>query len=162
MSPERKAQADADNDAAESRKIRSVLINSYGENACASGYVWRNAYSGDLVCVDPGSRDQAERDNFEGPSRIDQASSPSCVSGYVWRVAIDSDLVCVEPWVRDQTAAENSQAESRKAINVYSEYDCVDGYVWREAFEGDLVCVTFEESQQVAEDNNDASNHTWP
>jgi hypothetical protein len=162
VSPESKAQANADNEAAGSRTILGSLISAYGENACAYGYVWRNAFEGDLACVEPGSRDQAAWDNEQGPSRVDQAASPNCVSGFVWRVARDSDLVCVEPYIRDQTQIENSVAESYKAVNVYDGTECLDGYVWREAYPGDLVCVTPEVYQQVAQDNQEAPNHTWP
>ncbi len=164
VSPASKAQADADNSEADSRKILSVLLNAYGENTCASGYVWRGAYQGDLVCVTPDVRDQVLADNTAASSRwTDGAYGPyTCVSGFVWRGAIESDLVCVTSDVRDQTAADNNQAESRKAINVYSENECISGYVWREAFQGDFVCVTPEVRQQVANDNRNAPSHTWP
>jgi hypothetical protein len=85
----------------------------YGANTCASGYVWRNAYDGDTVCVDPSQRDQAAADNASGASRVDPANPPSCLSGYVWRDAYDGDAVCVEPWVRDQVHYDNSQAAAR-------------------------------------------------
>ena len=52
-----KAQADADNAAANSRKLVSV----YGADACAVGYVWREAFSGDHVCVTPAVHNQAAR-----------------------------------------------------------------------------------------------------
>ncbi len=91
---------------------------AYGPGTCASGYVWREAFPGDLVCVDPSQRDQAAADNAAAPSRVDPngAYGPlSCVSGYVWRDAYDGDAVCVEPWVRDQVAYDNSQAAARIA-----------------------------------------------
>lgn len=45
--PASKAQADADNAAAASRK----LVTLYGASACKDGFVWREAFSGDKVCV---------------------------------------------------------------------------------------------------------------
>jgi hypothetical protein len=84
--------------------------------ACQSGYVWREAYPGDTVCVEPGQRAQAAADNAAAASRIDPhgAYGPqSCMSGYVWREARADDLVCVEPWVRTQVAADNAAAASR-------------------------------------------------
>jgi hypothetical protein len=83
---------------------------------CKSGFVWREAYPGDVVCVEPSQRDQAAADNAAAPSRVDPsgASGPhSCVSGFVWREAHPGDVVCVEPWVRSQVAADNRAAASR-------------------------------------------------
>jgi hypothetical protein len=83
---------------------------------CRTGYVWREAYSGDYVCVDPSQRDQAAADNAAAASRVDPngAYGPNtCVQGYVWREARPSDLVCVEPWVRTQVAQDNAAANDR-------------------------------------------------
>ncbi len=102
----------------------------YGPNTCQQGYVWRNAYDGDAVCVLPSVRDQAYADNAAAASRVDPngAYGPStCVSGYVWREAFAGDLVCVEPWVRDQAAADNAAAKSRV------EPGCADGGTCRAA-----------------------------
>lgn len=85
---------------------------------CVSGFVWREAAPGDLVCVDPSQRDQARADNAAAASRVDPngAYGPNtCISGFVWRNAFDGDAVCVEPWVRDQVAADNAAAASRVA-----------------------------------------------
>lgn len=162
--PASKAQAEADNAEAESRKILSALIDSYGVNACAYGYVWRNAFDGDVVCVEPSVRDQVQADNNAASSRwISGDYGPyTCISGYVWRGTNENDLVCVTPDQRDQAAFDNSQAESRKAINVYGENECISGYVWREAFSGDFVCVTPAVRDQTAYDNAQAPAHTWP
>ena len=86
-----------------------------GPNTCWPGYVWRNAYDGDGVCVTPQSRDQAAYDNSQASSRVDP-NGPygpnSCIEGYVWRNARDGDGVCVTPQTRDQVAYENSQAQN--------------------------------------------------
>lgn len=34
---------------------------------CKSGYVWREAYSGDVVCVTPTERQEAKDENAAGP-----------------------------------------------------------------------------------------------
>jgi hypothetical protein len=89
---------------------------AYGPGTCQQGYVWREAYFGDKVCVTPDQRDQAAYDNAQAPYRVDPygAYGPNtCISGYVWRVAHAADLVCVEPWVRDQVAFDNAQAAYR-------------------------------------------------
>jgi len=160
--PASKAQADADNAAAASRK----LVNVYGADACVQGYVWREAYAGDVVCVTPAVRSQAAADNAAAASRwvAGAYGAHTCVAGYVWREATGNttDDVCVEPAVKSQAASDNAAASSRKAINVYGADACITGYVWREAFSGDHVCVTPEVKNQVAADNAAASSHTWP
>jgi hypothetical protein len=87
----------------------------YGANTCASGYVWREAYAGDVVCVDPSQRAQAASDNANAAYRVDSSNPPYCLSGYVWRDAYDGDAVCVEPWVRDQVHYDNAQSAFRIA-----------------------------------------------
>jgi hypothetical protein len=85
---------------------------------CKSGFVWREAFPGDFVCVEPGQRDQAAADNAAAASRIDPhgASGPqSCISGFVWREAGAGDLVCVEPSVRSRVAEDNRLAPARVA-----------------------------------------------
>ena len=82
---------------------------------CKSGFVWREAYPGDFVCVEPSQRDQAASDNAAA-SRVDPNGAyglHTCVSGFVWREAGPGDVVCVEPWVRSQVAADNRAANSR-------------------------------------------------
>ena len=37
-------------------------------DACASGYVWRNAFGGDKVCVLPADQTTAAAENAAGPS----------------------------------------------------------------------------------------------
>ncbi len=156
VSPASKAQAEADNAAADSRRL--VVI--YGATACKEGYVWREAYPGDVTCVTPAVRSQAQADNAAASTRwVSGAYGPhTCISGYVWREATASDDVCVTPDVRSQTAADNAAAASRVA----GPYDCDSGYVWREAFSGDRVCVTPAVKAQVQADNAAAPTHTWP
>lgn len=85
--------------------------------ACRSGYVWREAFPGDAVCVSPQARDQAQRDNALAASRRQPGGGPhgpnTCRQGYVWRAARENDLVCVTPTVRDQVIADNAAAASR-------------------------------------------------
>ncbi len=158
--PASKTQSDADNAAAESRKI----VNVYGADACIDGYVWREAFSGDKVCVTPAVRSQALSDNAAAASRwVVGAYGPhTCIAGYVWREAGSGDDVCVTPDVRTQVLADNAAANSRKAVSVYGADACISGYVWREAFSGDKVCVTPAVKSQVAADNAAAPSHTWP
>lgn len=87
-----------------------------GPDTCLPGFVWRNAYPGDAVCVTPQSRDQAASDNSQAPSRVDPHGPygpNSCIVPYVWRNAYHGDAVCVTTDTRDQVELDNSQAQSR-------------------------------------------------
>ena len=158
--PASKAQAEADNAAADSRKLVSV----YGADACTTGYVWRDAFSGDHVCVTAAVRSQAAADNTAAASRWVSGSygAHTCIPGFVWREAGSGDDVCVDASVRTQALSDNAAASSRLATAVDGPDACIPGYVWRHAFSGDRVCVTSEVQSQVAADNAAAPSHTWP
>ncbi len=92
--------------------------------ACRQGWVWREAFIGDYVCVTPAVRAQVAADNAQRAARIDpvnHAYGPAtCRAGFVWRVADTylrpgnaTDLVCVTPQQRDQAAADNNERENR-------------------------------------------------
>ncbi len=88
-------------------------------DACASGFVWREAVAGDHVCVTPFERKAAATENALAASRRNPGGGPygpnTCLSGYVWRVVVSSDLVCVTPAERSAAAAQNSLGPSRRA-----------------------------------------------
>src|SRR5689334_15720680 len=89
---------------------------------CAEGFVWREAFRGDYVCVSPESRSQAARENS------DPAGAEPCRPGTVWREAGRSDHVCVQVARRSAVAEENRRAANGGAPQ------CAEGFVWREAF----------------------------
>ncbi len=87
------------------------------KDACKPGFVWREAFPGDHVCVTPETRAQAAHDNSQAEARRDPngAFGPdTCIPGFVWREARPGDHVCVTPEVRAQTAEDNRKAESRR------------------------------------------------
>jgi hypothetical protein len=99
-------------------ETESIVPLPYGPDTCAAGYVWRDAFAGDHICVTPASRNQAASDNAAAPYRVNPngAYGPNtCVNGYVWRAARSSDLVCVTPAVRTQTANENANPNAHRA-----------------------------------------------
>jgi hypothetical protein len=77
------------------------------------GYVWREAYAGDHVCVPGSSRSAAAADNAAAASRVEPGGGAfgpdTCKQGYVWREAGPSDHVCVTGATRTQTAQENQE-----------------------------------------------------
>jgi beta-lactam-binding protein with PASTA domain len=88
---------------------------------CIEGYVWREAFPGDRVCVTPQTRAQAAADNQQASRRVepDPSKRPygpdTCRQGYVWREASATDHVCVTPDIRSRTADDNRNARSRVA-----------------------------------------------
>ncbi len=127
------------------------------QDRCDQGYVWREAFPRDYVCVTPDVREQAQRDNAAAASRY--APSPwgpdACRTGFVWREAFLGDLVCVTPGARDLAAYDKSQASARREPGggPYGPDTCRQGYVWREASPSDHVCVEPVTRQSVSEEN---------
>ena len=154
---------------------------TYGPDTCTQGFVWRDAFSGDHVCVTPETRAQAAQDNQNADSRKacsgDCTYGPdTCLQGFVWRDAFSGDHVCVTPETRAQAAQDNQNADSRKSCSqtsippvvtippvvasdcTYGPDTCTQGFVWREAVPGDHVCVTPETRAQAAQDNQNADS----
>jgi hypothetical protein len=77
--PDIRAQAWQDNAEAAGRVNQGN--HDYGPDTCIYGYVWREARPSDHVCVIPGTRTQAARDNAAAPGRYAIASPPPHVSG---------------------------------------------------------------------------------
>jgi hypothetical protein len=95
----------------------SATAQEFGPDTCVQGFVWREAFSGDHVCVEPAVRAQAAADNQAAASRRQSGGGPygpdTCRSGFVWRDARADDHVCVPPATRTQAANDNSAAASR-------------------------------------------------
>ncbi|MDW5595464.1 hypothetical protein VSS74_14030 [Conexibacter stalactiti] len=95
----------------------AAVAADYGPDTCLAGFVWREAFVGDTVCVPPATRTQTWADNAAAASRIDPngAYGPrTCISPFVWREARPSDLVCVPVATRTQTKIDNALATSRR------------------------------------------------
>jgi hypothetical protein len=82
-------------------------------DACIPGYVWREAFNGDHVCVTPETRERAKFDNATAADLRAKRDSDECVQGFVWRLANSEDHVCVPQITREQTARDNELAHSR-------------------------------------------------
>jgi len=91
----------------------------FGADQCKQGFVWREAFAGDHVCVPGASRSQAWADNAVAGQRRAPNGGPfgpdTCKQGFVWREAAKrpADHVCVLPPVRSAVAAENGLALGR-------------------------------------------------
>jgi hypothetical protein len=90
----------------------------YGPDTCQQGFVWREARSGDSVCVTPAVRSQTAAQNAAaGANREPNGGTygpNTCKQGFVWRDAFGGDQTCVVPADRDQAAADNAAAASRR------------------------------------------------
>jgi len=88
-------------------------------DACAQGYVWREATPADRVCVSPETRSQTAEENRAASTRGNPGGGPygpdTCLQGFVWRDAFDGDRVCVTPESRDRAAKDKRLASSRRA-----------------------------------------------
>jgi hypothetical protein len=103
---------------------------------CISGFVWREARKGDLVCVTPEVRAQVREDNrlasqravpidakviqmtnicmIGQPCEMPPRPPQPCLSGFVWREAVENDYVCVTPATREQAKQDNIMARRRR------------------------------------------------
>jgi len=90
----------------------------YGPDTCLEGYVWRDAFAGDHVCVTGAARTQAAADNRAAAGRRNPNGGPygpdTCLMGYVWREANSTDHVCVSGVTRSQTWSDNGQSAARR------------------------------------------------
>jgi hypothetical protein len=90
----------------------------FGPHACKQGFVWREAFAGDLVCVSPGVRGATIAENAMGPSYRQPGGGDACKQGYEWRAARPSDHVCVPigpPYSRGRARVDNGSAVIRLA-----------------------------------------------
>lgn len=94
----------------------------FGPDTCIQGYVWREAFPGDRVCVTSQIRSEAAEDNAQSQARRQMARGPfgpdMCLQGFVWREASPVDHVCVSGQTRAQTALDNQEASSRRAASI--------------------------------------------
>ena len=94
-----------------------VAPASPASDRCLPGFVWREAFAGDHVCVVPPVRAQVAEDNAAAAAHRDPAGAygpNSCVAGLVWRQARPDDLVCVTPERRAQATRNNRDAAARR------------------------------------------------
>lgn len=93
-------------------------VCDYGPDTCLPGFVWREAFSNDHVCVTGATRARTKADNNLANQRRSPTGGPygpdTCLAGFVWREASHTDRVCVTGSARTQTASDNTKASSRR------------------------------------------------
>jgi hypothetical protein len=142
-----------------------IVAQAQSSDECIPGYVWREAFPGDHVCVTPQTRAQADYDNRHASERVDENAPGGavyggnvCLPGYVWREARPSDLVCVTPETRAQTKYDNSQAKNRLANNDSWTYK--NPKWWRDNYRLDWCLNWGTQCGQPAADNY-CHRHRW-
>lgn len=99
-------------------EVAAAIPLPYGPDTCKQGYVWREAFPGDHVCVTPDVRQRVWSDNSQAAQRVQPGGGAygpdTCKQGYVWREARPGDHVCVTGELREQTRRDNSLAAERR------------------------------------------------
>jgi len=102
----------------------ATIPPALAQDTCRQGFVWREAFPGDHVCVTPRTRDQAAQDNSQADARRQPGGGAygpnTCRSPYVWREARSDDTVCVTVQTRSATAHDNAQAAVRRVASTPS------------------------------------------
>jgi hypothetical protein len=79
---------------------------AYGPYTCKLGFVWRDSYEGDHLCVSPAGRQKAHADNPDRQPGGGAYGSYTCKPGFVWRDSYDGDYACVSPHERREEKRE--------------------------------------------------------
>jgi hypothetical protein len=156
----------------------------YGPPTCITGDVWRNAFTGDDICVTTDQQQQVSNENSLASSRwMAVLTTPHACTlengvQLVWRAVVPvstvvgyteppippgytpgyiGDDVCIPPVEKTGIDQETAAAFTTWAEDLYGADTCVPGYIWRQATPSDHVCVTATEREQVAYDNTQAA-----
>lgn len=79
---------------------------AYGPYTCKPGFVWRDSYEGDHLCVTPADRKKAHDDNPDRQPGGGVYGPYTCKPGFVWRDSYDGDYACVTPQERAEEKRE--------------------------------------------------------
>jgi hypothetical protein len=98
----------------------------YGCDQCQPGYVWRDAFGSDHICVTGGRREQIATENANAHRTVDPECraglktcpyGPSqCRQGYVWRDLRRGDHVCVTGDSRQLGFEENQKPKANRVV----------------------------------------------
>ncbi|WP_327364308.1 hypothetical protein [Streptomyces sp. NBC_01296] len=75
---------------------------AYGPDTCMPGYVWRDSFDGDTLCVTPTARQRVHDQNPHRQPGGGAYGPSTCMPGYVWREKFKGDTLCVTPAERQQ------------------------------------------------------------
>jgi hypothetical protein len=94
-------------------------------DACADGYVWREAFDGDHVCVSPASRAQAQFDNANAPQRRATGTPavplpPAKLGCHAFRAGEWREIPCATPEETSRMPRPEVSIESRSRLFSFS------------------------------------------
>lgn len=142
----------------------AVGVLPYGPDTCRQGYVWRDAFNGDHVCVTPQSRTQAAQDNQLAPSRRElvpatakdlqdiQRSNPRASEAVA-----KGDFVALSRLDQRVILNGGGLINVRPAIPLVAR--CKAGFYERRAEAQDRICVTEAVQLATAAENQQADSH---
>ena len=92
----------------------NTVMLPFGPDTCQAGFVWRQAFPRDHVCVNPERRQNAAEENARAAVRRNpNGETDMCFEGFVWREADPQDHVCVTPAGSVQAIDDNALASVR-------------------------------------------------
>lgn len=132
----------------------------YGPDTCIQGLVWREARTGDTVCVTPEFRSRTAAENANPAANKEPLGGTygpeTCKQGFVWREAFDGDTICVTPDIRAANLEANAAAESNYQRNQPGE-DATDDDGSNVVFEitgsGTVYSIDIDPGGRVATEN---------
>jgi hypothetical protein len=95
--------------------------HAQSNDECAEGFVWREAFPDDHVCVLPQVRDMVREQN-RNAGQFTTKEGTECTPGYVFRMAGPRDQVCVTEDERDQAQQDNRMADTRRRSTQAPQY----------------------------------------
>ena len=133
----------------------------YGPDTCIQGLVWREARSGDTVCVTPEFRSRTAAENANPAANKEPLGGTygpeTCKQGFVWREAFDGDTICVTPDIRAANLEANAAAESNYQRNQPGEEPATDDDGSNVVFEitgsGTVYSIDIDPGGRVATEN---------
>jgi hypothetical protein len=130
----------------------------FGPDTCIQGFVWREARTGDTVCVTPAVRARTLQENSTPTLNREPnggASGPdTCKQGFVWREAFDGDTICVTPGERAATKADNAAAASRRQANAPKPAAAGSNVVLEITGTGTVYSIDIDPGGRVATENS--------
>jgi hypothetical protein len=92
----------------------NIVMLPFGLDTCQVGFVWREAFPRDHVCINPERRQNVVEDNAHAAARRNpNGETDMCFEGFIWRQARPTDHVCVTFASSLQAMDDNAQASER-------------------------------------------------
>ena len=137
----------------------SVTALAYGPSTCKQGFVWREAFGGDTVCVTPETRAQAQQDNATQAQRTEPVQATSKDFDELQKEHPESRAVAKGDFVELQRFVIRERL-IRDVVRpeLFFVLRCKAGYTERRASANDRACVTTATQLATDADNRAAES----